>query len=67
MENLELDLKHTLEYLKMKRDEELIRFNSLFLSRFEEENIVNCFNSLLRKQKQFRTCQDAILIYDLTK
>lgn len=65
MENLEL--KNNISYLTEERDDELERFNDLIKSGETDEKINNCFNSLLRKQKQVKLAVDAWVIYAVTK
>jgi hypothetical protein len=65
MENLEL--KNDISYLTEKRNDELERFNDLIKVGETDERINNCFNSLLRKQKQVKLAEDALVIYNITK
>ena len=65
MENLEL--KNDISYLKEKRNDELERFNDLIKAGETDERINNCFKSLLRKQKQVKLAEDALVSYKITK
>ena len=65
MENLEL--RNDISYLKEKRDDELQIFNDLINSGDTDERIDNCYKSLLRKQKQLKLAEDAMVIYRIAK
>jgi hypothetical protein len=69
MENLELknDISYLISYLTEKRNDELERFNDLIKAGETDERINNYFNSLLRKQKQVKLAEDALVIYNITK
>ena len=62
-----LELKNDISYLKEKRDDELQRFNDLINSDGTDERINNCYKSLLRKQKQLKLAEDAMVVYMITK
>lgn len=65
MENTELTTD--VLYFQHKRDDELERFNDLIKANESVEKIEKCFNSLLRKQKQLKLAEDALIIYRLTQ
>ena len=65
MENTELTTD--VLYFQHKRDDELERFNDLIKANESVEKNEKCFNSLLRKQKQLKLAEDALIIYRLTQ
>lgn len=61
-----LELKNDISYLKEKRDDVLQKFNDLINSYDTDERIDNCYKSLLRKQKQLKLDEDAMVVYIYT-
>ncbi len=66
IENIKnLELKNDISYLTEKRNDELERFNDLIKAGETDARINNCFNSLLRKQKQVELAEDIWVICKL--
>jgi len=62
-----ITIKNDISYLTEKRNNELEKFNDLIKAGETDERINKCFNSLLRKQKQLKLVEDALVIYNITK
>lgn len=62
-----IDLIENVLYFTRKRDEELNRFNELIkCGETDERRTTDCFNSLMRKQKQLKLIEDALIIFHVT-
>jgi hypothetical protein len=57
----------TVLYFQEKRNDALSHLQDLVKSDSSEKKIQNCFNRLMRKQKQLRLIEDASIINTITK
>jgi len=69
METINLDAITDIEYLREKRDDELNHFNDLIkqYGLYNDEQLHKRLNTLLRKCKQVKLAEDALIIYRIRK